>query len=97
MHPFVAVIVEESEIDVLADFENSVSFVQMNLQLVFCLATYLHGLVLTCIDFGQAEILTQVDPTFSLFDQPAQDLYMCEIYVWNLWPFVTCVNLYTVY
>ena len=58
------------------------------IQLAFCLAIYLRGLAMTCIDFGWAQIRTQVAASFSLFGHRTQvnasrlklrasQLYMC--------------------
>ena len=65
------------------------------IQLAFCLAIYLRGLAMTCIDFGWAQIRTQVAASFSPFGHPTQlklsasQLYMCirEIYdcLWLVW------------
>ena len=46
---------------------------QVNLSFVFRLATYLRRLaIMTCVDFGRAQIRTQVDASFSLFGHPTQ-------------------------
>ena len=79
------------------------------IQLAFCLAIYLRGLAMTCIDFGWAQIRTQVAASFSPFGHPTQlklsasQLYMCirEIYdclwlawtCWSIWPPIA--SLYT--
>ena len=51
-----------------------------------------HPLATTCVDFGRAQIWTQVDASFFLpFGHPAQvDTSWYQLYAWNVRLFATC-------
>ena len=54
------------------------------LQLAFRLATHLSGLAMTSFDFGQAQIHTQVDASFSPFGHPTYKLMVaCKTTVYT--------------
>ena len=44
----------------------------MEVRLAFRFITHLRGLAMTCVDFGRAQIRTQVDARFSPFGHPTQ-------------------------
>ena len=48
----------------------------MEVRLAFRFATHLRGLAMTCVDFGRAQIRTQVDARFSPFGHPTQVLVL---------------------
>ena len=50
----------------------STQVLDLRSQLAFRLATLLRRLALTCIDFGRAQIWTQVDSSILSFGHPAQ-------------------------
>ena len=53
-------------------------------------------LATTCVDFGQAQISTQVEASFHYLATQCKSTQVdCKstVYAWNLRPFTTCVNL----